>query len=104
MEWKAFLTDVLAAHGKRISIPTGKPPKVGFVEGWALEAGSTLTVMLGQQTFGFRADDGFVFLLQDEHILISREKPMHEAMYVFYPHVAAIRVQKADLQPDSRDD
>lgn len=100
MDWKAFLTGVLGAHGKKVSIPVGRPPKVGFVEGWALDPGSTLTVMLGPQSHGFRADDGYTFQVDDEFMRISREKPMHEAMYVFFAHLSSMRLQKADLPAD----
>jgi hypothetical protein len=101
MDWKAFMTGVLGAHGKKVSIPVGRPPKVGFVEGWMLDPGSTLIVMFGAQSYGFRADDGYTIQVEDEHMRISREKPMHEATYVFYAHLSSIKVQKADLPTDA---
>jgi hypothetical protein len=101
MDWKSFMTGVLGAHGKRVSIPVGKPPKVGFVEGWALDPGSTLIVMSGAQSHGFRADDGYAIQVDEDFMRIGRDKPVHETMYVFYAHLSSMKIQKAELPTDS---
>ena len=95
MIWKEFLTPVLAAHGKKVPTPPGAPQTGG--ETWVLQGGTLFTLVVGPQSLEFRADGGYLVQVLEEYLLVSREKPLHEATYVFYPHISAFRLQKADL-------
>jgi len=102
MVWKEFLTATLAAHGRKVG--TSKMAGAPAADNWALEGGSLLTVTVGPLSLEFRADGGYLIQVQDEYLWVGREKPVHEATYIFYSHVSAFRLQKAEMSAEDRDE
>jgi len=100
MDWHGFLKEILVEHGAKVKRPSGQTIVTEITEKWTLQPGSMLSVICGGQTYAFRADDGYTVQLDEDFALIGRAQPVDEAMYFFYPHIAALRLQKANLPND----